>query len=223
MEQSTPSTRDYWFDEDTDKAMEGEHLFVWRTMLGMVEDDLDGARVLDIGCSTGGFLRLLVDELGIGAGCGFDPAAGPVAIARERRDGRPLEYEAATEVPPQWSGFDVAFSHEVLFVLPDLASHAAQVWRSLRPGGSYYAVFGTHDRNPSMADWHASVREQLSLPPVRSLEDVASAFTGAGFEAHLGRMRFGLLPLSLMGDTDLGTVLDYYDRHKVIFRFVRGS
>lgn len=214
------STRDYWWDEQTDLSMEGEHRFVWETMLDMVDADLTGAKVLDVGCNTGGFLRLLADRTGIGAGFGYDPASGPVAVADDRRGGRPLTYAVADRRPEGWTGFDVAFSHEVLFVIHDLAAHARDVFAGLKPGGRYYAVMGTHGRSPTMESWHAEVADQLSLPPIYSIEDVLGAFAGAGFEPSVGRMPFRFIPAEALGE-DVGSALDYYARHKLMFRFVR--
>jgi SAM-dependent methyltransferase len=220
-EETATSTREFWFDEETDRAMEAEHRFVWEAMVDTVDVDLHGARVLDAGCNTGGFLRMLADRAGIAEGRGFDPARGPIRIADELRDGRPVEYAVADRRPDGWDGFDVAFSHEVLFLVHDLEAHARDVLAGLRPGGAYYAVMGTHDRNPGFAEWHASVAEQLSFPRVYSIEDVLDAFRRAGFEPHVGRLRVRFVPGWAIEGKDLDKTLDYYDRHKMIFKFRR--
>ena len=80
--------------------------------------------MLDAGCNRGGFLRLLVDESGIADGCGYDPASGAIDDARRLAGQRPLTFETAVTVPGGWAEFDAAFSHEVLYLLHDLASHA---------------------------------------------------------------------------------------------------
>src|SRR3990170_1257230 len=98
-EETATSTREFWFDEETDRAMEAEHRFVWEAMVDTVDVDLHGARVLDAGCNTGGFLRMLADRAGIAEGRGFDPAPGPIRIADELRDGRPVEYAVADRRP----------------------------------------------------------------------------------------------------------------------------
>jgi SAM-dependent methyltransferase len=220
-EGTATSEREFWFDEATDRAMEAEHRFVWETMVDRADVDLQGARVLDVGCSTGGFLRMLVDEAGIGEGFGYDPAPGAIRIAEDMRGKRPLAYSVGGSRPEGWDGFDAAFSHEVLFLVHDLEAHARDVLQGLRAGGVYYAVMGTHDRNPALASWHASVAEQLGLPPIYSLEDVLGAFTAAGFEPHLGRLRVPFVPGWALAGKDLDQTLDYYDRHKMMFKFVR--
>src|SRR5207248_6325878 len=103
-----------------DEAMQDEHGFIWLAMLETIDVDLAGKRVLDAGCNRGGFLRLLADRSGIAEGWGFDPAAGAIADARRLAGERRLTFEAADAVPAGWRDFDVAFSHEVLYLLDDL-------------------------------------------------------------------------------------------------------
>jgi SAM-dependent methyltransferase len=209
-------------DAETEGAMEEEHHFIWRAMLRTVDVDLIGTRVLDVGCSQGGFLRMLTDEARVGHGYGYDPAAGSISVAEERREGRPLTFAVADRLPTGWADFDVAFSHEVLYLLHDLQAHAADVRRALRPGGIYYAVMGTHDRNPMMPAWHRSMAKRLSMPPIYSLDDVVGAFADAGFEAHVSRLRFGFIPMiGATGDGDLYSWVEYYGRYKLMFKFVK--
>jgi SAM-dependent methyltransferase len=93
-------------------------------VLDTIDTDLTYRRVLDAGCNRGGFLRLLVDTAGIAEGYGYDPASGAIADARRLARDRPLTFEVADTVPNGWIDFDVAFSHEVLYLLEDLRAHA---------------------------------------------------------------------------------------------------
>jgi len=142
----------YWRGAAEDEAMQDEHGFIWRAMLETIDLDLVGKRVLDVGCNRGGFLRLLADRCGIAEGFGYDPASGAVEDARRRAGQRQLQFEASDTVPAGWSGFDVAFSHEVLYLLHDLPAHARAIFGALGPGGVYYAVMGVHAGSPLMAD-----------------------------------------------------------------------
>src|SRR5437879_1362863 len=117
-------TQTYWQDAAADEAMQEEHGFVWRAMLDTIDVDLAGKRVLDAGCNRGGFLRLLADRCAIAEGCGYDPASGAIEDARRLARERRLEFVTAETVPDGWDGFDVAFSHEVLYLLHDLSAHA---------------------------------------------------------------------------------------------------
>ena len=216
----------YWRSPADDEAMQDEHGFIWRAMLGTVDVELAEAKVLDVGCNRGGFLRMLVDRAGIAEGCGYDPAFAAVADARRLAGERPLIFDAAESVPSGWSGFDVAFSHEVLYLLGDLRAHAASVLGALRPGGVYFAVTGVHAGSRLMAAWHAANAAELHLPDLRDLDEVADGFADAGFEVEVARLRLGFVPVSAHRDggdgrSTLMEWLDYYSDDKVMFRFAR--
>jgi SAM-dependent methyltransferase len=216
----------YWRGAAEDEAMQDEHGFIWLAMLDTIDVDLTGRRVLDAGCNQGGFLRLLVDRAGIGQGYGYDPASQAVDDARVRADGRPLTFEVASTVPSGWTRFDAAFSHEVLYLLADLPAHAAAMFSALNRGAPYYAVMGVHAGSRLMAAWHASGANDLQLPPLYELDEVARVFAGAGFDVAVSRLPFRFIPVSAHrhGDGerhDLLDWLDYYRHDKVLFRFIR--
>jgi SAM-dependent methyltransferase len=214
-----PSDREtYWQSADEDAVMQDEHGFIWRAMLDTIDVDLTGRRVLDAGCNRGGFLRLLVARAGIAAGFGYDPAAGAIADARRLAGDLPLVFEAAATVPADWDGFEVAFSHEVLYLIHDLAAHAAAIHRSLAPGAPYYAVMGVHAGSPGVAEWHAENAERLDLPALYTLDEVITAFTGAGFDAAVSRLKIGFVPLSDHARS-FPADLDYFYEQKVMLRF----
>jgi SAM-dependent methyltransferase len=212
----------YWRSAAEDETMQDEHGFIWRAMLDTMDVDLATRRVLDAGCNRGGFLRLLADRHGIAEGFGYDPAAGAIEDARRLTDGRPLHFEASSSVPDAWSGFDVAFSHEILYLLPDLAPHAAAIHRSLRAGGVYFAVLGVHTGSPLMVEWHAANRKRLQLPPLYDVDEVIESFQRAGFDASMARLAIGFVPAAGRGHEHKGRPLDwldYYHDQKVMLRF----
>jgi SAM-dependent methyltransferase len=213
----------YWRDPAADEAMQDEHEFVWKAMLDTIDIDLAGKRVLDAGCNRGGFLRLLADRCGIAEGFGYDPAAGAVEDARRLAGHRPLRFEAAATMPAGWDGFDAAFSHEVLYVLDDLAAHAQGVFDALAPGGVYYAVMGVHASSPLMAQWHAANVEELHLPELYDIDGVVAIFQRAGFDAAVSRLAMGFVPAAGRhhGQGQLLDWLDYYYHHKLLLRFGR--
>jgi SAM-dependent methyltransferase len=202
--------------------MQDEHSFIWRAMLETVDVDLSGKRILDAGCNRGGFLRLLADRNNIAEGAGYDPAAGAIDDARRMAGQRPLRFETGRSVPEEWRGFDVAFSHEVLYLLPDLAAHARAIRRSLRPGGVYFAVMGVHTRSPMMVEWHSVNTERLRLPPLYDVDDVITTFLQTGFEASIAQLAIGFVPITDFEHHDEGGALDwltYYSNEKVLLRF----
>jgi SAM-dependent methyltransferase len=216
----TSENETYWQSATEDAEMQDEHAFIWQAMLDTIDIDLAGRRVLDAGCNRGGFLRLLAERYGIAAGCGYDPAAGAIADARRLAGDLPLTFEVADTVPAGWDGFEVAFSHEVLYVIHDLAGHAAAIHEALAPGAVYYAVIGVHAGSPGVPDWHVENAERLNLPPLYALDDVVGAFTGAGFEAAVSRLKFGFVPVSGHART-FPADLEYFYEHKVMLRFTR--
>src|SRR5829696_812641 len=176
--------------------MQEEHRFLWRAVLDTIDIDLTGSRVLDAGCNRGGFLRLLVDECGISDGYGYDPASGAIDDARRLAGQRPLTFETAATVPAGWAESDAAFSHEVLYLGPDLASHAQATFAALEPGAPYFAVMGVHARSRLMSAWHDSVASELGLPRPYDLDEVVEVFDGAGFEVSVARLKVRFVPVS---------------------------
>jgi SAM-dependent methyltransferase len=216
----------YWRGAAEDEAMQDEHGFIWKAMLDTVDIDLGRTRVLDAGCNRGGFLRLLVDSAGIAQGYGYDPASGAIRDARCLTGERPLIFEVASSTPDGWDEFDVAFSHEVLYLVDDLAAHASSLFGVLKPGGTYFAVMGVHADSPLMTTWHAANAAELGLPPLYDLDQVAVAFEAAGFSVSVSNLKLGFVPVSAHRHghdhrEDLLAWLDYYSREKVMFRFAR--
>ena len=208
----------YWQSADEDEAMQDEHGFIWHAMLDTIDVSLGDKRVLDAGCNRGGFLRLLCRDRGIAAGYGYDPAPGAIADARRLAGEWPLTFEVADTVPAAWEGFDVGFSHEVLYLIRDLAAHARAIHRALRPGGIYYAVMGVHASAPEMADWHTRNAQHLKLPPLYSLDEVIETFTAVGFQAAVSRLKMGFVPFSSHAPS-FPAGLQYFYEHKVMMRF----
>jgi SAM-dependent methyltransferase len=216
----------YWRSASDDEAMQDEHGFIWRAMLDTIGVDLRGARVLDAGCNRGGFLRMLVDTVGVAEGFGYDPASDAVDDARSLAGDRKLTFEAASTVPPGWTGFDAAFSHEVLYLIHDMDQHAAAMYAALAPGSPYFAVMGMHAGSALMAAWHEENADALRLPPMYRLEDVSETFERAGFDVAVARLEVGFVPVTAprgghQHREGLLEWLDYYGRDKVMFRFRR--
>jgi SAM-dependent methyltransferase len=214
----------YWRDAAGDAAMQDEHAFIWRAMLDTIDVDLAGRRVLDAGCNQGGFLRLLTDECAIAEGFGFDPASGAIDDARRLANERPLHFEATDTVPRRWHDFDVAFSHEVLYLLGDLPAHARAMFGALVPGGVYYAAMGVHAGSPLMAEWHGANVEELHLPKLYGVDEVVGIFETVGFDASAARLAIRFVPTAGHGHHSGGRLLDwldYYYDQKLLLRFSR--
>jgi SAM-dependent methyltransferase len=213
--------REYWQSADADEAMQDEHRFIWDALLEAIDVDLDGARVLDAGCNRGGFLRLVADRNAIAGGWGYDPAEGAIDDARRLAGDRPLRFAVGDTVPSDWRDFDVAFSHEVIYLLHDLPRHAAAIYDALRAGGVYFAVIGVHRGSPLMEEFHRESGDELNLPPLYDIDDVCATFAGAGFTVSVARLPMRFIPVAGHGHHEHGRMLewlDYYYEHKLLLR-----
>lgn len=213
-------------DADREDAMGPQHGPMWRHFIDRVpERDLSTKAVLDFGCNQGGFLRTLYTARPFNFGLGVDIAVESVRRANELKGDMPLDYRIASELP-DWTGrFDIAFSFEVLYLLPDLAAHAQQIRDALRQDGVYYAVIGCHTDNPLWPRWRGLIAETTNLPVQDySLEDFATAFSSKGFEVAVRKFGYdGFIPV---GEESrfYPTVMDrltYADETKVLFRMTK--
>ena len=181
--------------------------------------------MLDYGCNQGGFLRLLYDRHPFRGAVGIDIARESVARAELLKGHRPIEYKVADRAAALGRTFDYAFSHEVLYLLPDLAPHARDIKAALRPGGAYVAAMGCHTDSAVWPRWRKLIAESSSIPIYdHSLEDVSKAFSAAGFTVAVRPLELDAFMPVTMGSAYFPKVVDqlrYYSQDKVLFRFVR--
>lgn len=210
-------------DPVEEDSMTDEHAWIWREMIKAIpEQDLSSARVLDIGCNQGGFLRTLYEARHFAAGVGVDLARDRVSLANAAKGDRPIDYLASSQLQDTGGGFDMAFSHEVIYLIYDLEDHARQVASVLKPGGHYDAVTCCHSDNPLWAFWRPKIAEFSRIPvPNHSVADFAGAFRKAGLEVSISRFLAGaFIPTEPPTDyfpTEVDR-LETYTRWKLCFR-----
>jgi SAM-dependent methyltransferase len=223
-----PSTIATWNRNPADEeAMGAAHAPIWRRMIDVsVPHDLSASTVLDYGCNQGGFLRLLYDRHPFKSAVGIDIARESVARAELLKGHRPIEYKVTDRVASLGRSFDFAFSHEVVYLLPDLAVHAQDMRAAVRPGGAYVAAIGCHTDSSVWPRWRTLIAETSSIPIYdHSLEDVAKAFAAAGFTVSVRPLDLDAFMQVTIGSTYFPKITDqlrYYSQDKVLFRFVRG-
>ncbi|WIM10011.1 class I SAM-dependent methyltransferase [Enhydrobacter sp.] len=210
-------------DED---AMGAAHAPIWRRMIDLgAPSDLRQSTVLDYGCNQGGFLRLLYDRHPFRSAVGIDIARESVARAELLKGHRPIEYKVGDQATALGQTFDLAFSHEVIYLLPDPAAHARDIKAALRPGGAYVAAMGCHTDSSLWPRWRALIAESSSIPIYdHSLEDVSKAFTETGFSVSVRPLALDAFMPFTTGSAYFPKVMDqlrYYTSDKVLFRFVR--
>ncbi len=216
-----------WTTRPEEEAfMAHEHDWIWRHMIRATAPfDPGGAKVLDVGCNQGRFLRLLHDTRPMAEGVGVDLAKQAVEIAEAAKGDRPLRYLATPRLADAGAGFDIAYSHEVIYLIDDLADHAAQVAGVLKPGGCYFAVTCCHRDNPLWPVWRADIQQFSNVPvPDHSVADIADAFRAAGFDVSISRF----LADAFIPDTGPSPYfptaldrIDVYANWKLMFRFTR--
>lgn len=224
---SRPSTIATWNRNPADEeAMGAAHAPIWRRMADVsVPHDLSASTVLDYGCNQGGFLRLLYDNHPFKSAVGIDIARESVGRAELLKGHRPIEYKVTDRAASLGRTFDYAFSHEVVYLLPDLAAHARDMKAALRGGGTYIAAIGCHTDSSLWPRWRELISETSSIPLYdHSLEDVSKAFTEAGFTVSVRPLALDAFMPVTIGSAYFPKVADqlrYYDTDKVLFRFVR--
>ncbi len=222
-----PSTIATWNRNPADEeAMGAAHAPIWRRMVDVsVPHDLSASTVLDYGCNQGGFLRLLYDSHPFKSATGIDIARESVRRAELLKGHRPIDYKVASSAASLGRTFDFAFSHEVLYLLGDLAQHASDMKAALRPGGAYVAAVGCHTDSTVWAHWRKLIAATSSIPLYdHSLEDVAKAFSTAGFTVGVRPLALDAFMPVTVGSQYFPKITDqlrYYNTDKVLFRFVR--
>ena len=222
-----PSTIATWNRNPADEeAMGAAHAPIWRRMADVsVPHDISTSTVLDYGCNQGGFLRLLYDSHSFLRAVGIDIARESVARAELLKGHRPIEYKVADTAASLGRTFDYAFSHEVIYLLPDLAAHARDIRAALQPGASYVAAMGCHTDSSVWPRWRKLIAETSSIPLYdHSLEDVSKAFAEAGFTVSVRPLALNAFMQVTIGSAYFPRIVDqlrYYTTDKVLFRFVR--
>jgi len=215
-------------DRTRESAMGPAHAPVWRHLIDLVpERDLTHAQVLDFGCNQGGFLRLLHAIRPFRFGLGVDIAAESVARAEQLKGDLPLAYDLVPGLAAHPGRFDLAFSHEVIYLVPDVVGHARQVLAALRPGGVYYAATACHTGNRLWPLWRRLIEDRSRLEfPDRSLDDYAGAFHEAGFAVEMRSFGHGGFAPYEPGSAYYPTAEDRMyamTEAKVLFRLVKAG
>lgn len=134
--------------------------------------DLSGKLVLDIGCGTGAITLSLALDHGAARAVGIDVEPAVCALARKRAEaaGAADRVEIVQVEPGPFpfedGSFDVVFSKDSIIHIGDKEGLAREVFRVLRPGGSFAA-----------SDWLTSHDGPLS-PAMQRYVDLE----GLGFE-----------------------------------------
>jgi SAM-dependent methyltransferase len=154
-------------------------LAAWRTAVAKHLDPRPGTRLLDLGAGTGMWARAFTDWYD-----GVEViAVEPAAAMRDRCRYSPVLAGDASNVPLPDDSVDAAWLSTVIHHVPDLTAAARELRRVVRPGGPILirsAFAGRHEAITLFRFFPAAIRVLDTYP---SVDDVAAAFTTAGFTA----------------------------------------
>jgi ubiquinone/menaquinone biosynthesis C-methylase UbiE len=151
-----------------------------------------GLRWLDVGCGTGAFTELLLEQVNPRDVSAVDPAEDQIAYARTKpaADRANFRLAEAQQLPFANGAFDVAAMALVITFVPDPAQALAEMKRVVKPGG----VVGTYvwdflGKGNTQQPLREAV-EARGIPVLPTpghihsrLENLKTIFTGAGLDA----------------------------------------
>ena len=153
-----------WHKPDVMEQAAVRHRVAGAMLAQTVGRDLSGARVVDVGCGSGGFLRQLIDW-------GADPAR---LTGTEYQPERLALARARTADGVRWHLGDLDFARDASFDLAVAntvfssilaprarAALAAEMWRTVMPGG-WCMVFDFRYNNPRNEQVRRVTRSELS-------------------------------------------------------------
>ncbi len=175
-----PEVFSTWALDGRAAGMERAHGPVVRRILDGIQLPPDGW-YLDIGCGNGYTVRWAAARLPRGRAVGLDAAPEMVARARELSRGYAgVEFHEAVfpshHLP--YGSFDVIFSMEALYYLPDIPAGLAEIRRLLKPGALFVSAVDFYAENPESHGWPQYVGLRMAL---LSAAQWALVFEGAGF------------------------------------------
>lgn len=137
--------------------------------------DLQGARILDVGCGNGFFGWQMLDA-GARAVVGIDPTLlyclQHLVVTRLKPAANNFVLPLTLEESPPCACFDVTFSMGVIYHRRDPADHVQRLASSLRPGGTVVLesliVHGDESLYPTGR--YARMRNVPVVPSIRTLE-----------------------------------------------------
>lgn len=157
-------------------------------------------RILDVGCGTGHFTRLVAAELPSSRVVGLDMDAGRLELARTRSSMGNVELEQGdlAHMPFADDSFDLVFCRFVLVHVTDPTQAVREMTRVARPGGRVVAYDMVHDGiwfSPEKPAFAELLRAALQIMRRRGMEPSQGLHLGPGMiRAGLEDVRVQVIP-----------------------------
>jgi SAM-dependent methyltransferase len=137
--------------------------------------------VVDLGCGTGRFSKMLAAEFGARV-IGLDPSEKMIDQARRKLATSPVVFGRASahELPLPDGCVDLVFMSQIYHHLPDPAAVARECQRVLRVGGYVCIRTGTRENDVVVPNFFPAVRPMLDADLPTS-DEIGSNFAAAGF------------------------------------------
>ena len=155
------------------------------------------AMVLDCGCGGGANIKTMLKLCPKGKVQGIDYSAVSVEKARKVNAGAiaagqcTVQQASVAELPFEAEQFDVVTAFETVYFWPELAQNFREVYRALKPGGTFCGCFyvrGEHKRT----DWfvrHVYDRTGFFTPPYETVSSLKARLEGMYADVDMGNLK----------------------------------
>ena len=155
------------------------------------------AMVLDCGCGGGANIKTMLKLCPKGKVQGIDYSAVSVEKARKVNAGAiaagqcTVQQASVAELPFEAEQFDVVTALETVYFWPELAQNFREVYRALKPGGTFCGCFyvrGEHKRT----DWfvrHVYERTGFFTPPYETVSSLKARLEGMYADVDMGNLK----------------------------------
>jgi len=183
-----------WARAGKGESMEKGHRPVGEQALARMQIAPD-ARVLDVGCGSGWATRMLAEYAFNGRVTGIDISDEMIRVARESSQSQTnvdFEIASAEQLPFSNHEFTHAFSMESLYYYRNIPKALKEIYRVLKPGGSFVAVVDLYWENEATHQWIDTLNVPVEL---LSVEDYHSLFIDARFVNNRDQRLFDPTPI----------------------------
>ena len=161
-------------------GMEKAHRPVGEQAIAMMRLSPD-SRVLDLGCGSGWATRVLAKVAFNGHVTGIDISDEMIRVAREASHSfSNIDFQVASAegLPFADNEFTHAFSMESLYYYADIPKALSEIYRVLKPGGSFVTVVDLYWENEASHQWIQDLKVPVQL---LSVDEYRSLFAAAGY------------------------------------------